>query len=110
MQPGAHHFAYAEVPLVMFVAVLALGTDIGDLLGHSRGSFEDFPAQSVPTRAAIGLGPDGAGDELEQLRLAGAVAADQQPALPGPDPPRHPAQHGPVTAIEIDAVEGDGDV
>jgi hypothetical protein len=46
---------------------------------------------------------------LQQLRLAGAIAADQQPALPGLDAPVHVARHRALAAIEIDAPERDGE-
>ena len=92
--PGADDFARAEIPLVVFVAILPLGADVRDFLADARGRVEGFAAQAIATQLAIGgLRPHGARDELEQLRLAGAVAADQQPALPGLDAPRNVAQH-----------------
>ena len=67
------------------------------------------PRQSIAAQlAARGFRPHAARDQLEQLRLAGAVAADQQPALPGLDAPVHVAQHRALAAIEIDAPERDG--
>ena len=101
--------ARAEVPVVVFVAVLALGTDVGDLVGDAGGRVEGFALPAVTAQlAACGFGPHAARDQFEQLGLAGAVAADQQPALPGLNAPVHVAQHRALAAIEIDAPERDG--
>src|SRR5690349_5219532 len=110
MQARADHLARTKIPLVMFVAVLALGTDVGNLLGYTGRCIEGLAEQPVATRAAIRLRPDRAGDGLEQPGLARAIATDQQPTLSGPDAPRDVAQHGTAAAIEIDAVERDGNM
>ena len=109
MQPGAHHLARAEIPLVVFVAVLALGADVGDFVGDAGRRVETFAAQAVAAQTLRrGLGPHGPREQFQQLGLAGAVAADQQPALSRADAPVDVAQHGAPAAIEIDAAERDG--
>ena len=82
MQPGTDHLAGAEIPLVVFVAILALGADIGDLVGDAGRRVETFAVQTVAAQPVRrGLGPHRAREQFQQLGLAGAIAADQQPAL-----------------------------
>jgi hypothetical protein len=53
-------------------------------------------------------GPHRTRNELQELGLAGAIAADQQPALSGPYLPANIAQHGATAAIQVDTAERDG--
>ena len=107
--PGAHDLARAEVPLVVFVAVLPLRADVGDFFAHAGGHVEVLAAPAIAAQlVARGFGPHAAGEQLEQLRLAGAIAADEQPALSGLDAPVHIAQHRALAAIEVDAPEREG--
>ena len=109
MHSGTDDFARAEVPFVMFVTILALGADVGDFIADTRGSVEGLTIEPIAARAtSAGFGPHGTRDEFEQLGLAGAVAADEQPALPRPYAPGNIAQHCALAAIEIDAAERDG--
>ena len=93
----------------MFVAVLALRADVGDFVADAGGRVEILAAPAVTSQlAARGLGPHAAREQLEQLRLARPVAADQQPALAWLDSPVDIAQHRALAAIEIDAPQRDG--
>jgi hypothetical protein len=67
-----------------------------------------MPAVS-PKLAASGFRPHAAGHHFQQLRLACAIAAHEQPALAGLNAKTDVAQNRALTAIEIDALERDGE-
>src|SRR5205807_4291669 len=88
IQAGPDDTLDRHVPAVALVLVLALGSEIGDLLLHLGGGAAAFAAEEVMAdRARRGRGPDSARDELQQLRLSGPVGASQHPAFPGPNGP-----------------------
>ena len=105
LHAGADHLVRPEIPVVVFVAVLAFRADVGDFVGDAGRRVEGLrhASGSDAVLVRVGLRPHAAREQLQQLRLAGAIAADQQPALPGPDAPGHVAQHRALAAIEIDA-------
>ena len=105
LHAGAHHLARAEIPVVVLVAVLAFGADVGDFFARRRPACRRFrrASDSGAARAPVGFGHTAPETQFEQLGLAGAVAADQQPALPRLDAPVDVAQHRALAAIEIDA-------
>ena len=39
-----HHFTRAEIPIVVLVAILTLGAEVGDLFAQARGGIESFAA------------------------------------------------------------------
>src|SRR4051812_48057105 len=108
MQSGAHHFVGREIPVVVLVAILALGADVGDVFRDAGRRVEGLAAGAVPAQPAIGLGPYRTRYQLQELRLARAVASHQQPALSRQDAPRHIAQYRAAAAIEIDLAKGYG--
>src|ERR1700682_3964104 len=82
-----------QVPAVALILVLSLRSEIRDFVLDSRGRAAELPAQEVVARRARRrCGPHDAGNEFQQLRLAGPVGAGQHPAFPWP--------YGPADVLE----------
>ncbi len=125
MQSGGNQFTHAQVPTVAGVFVLKFGAHVGNaalgfdqidrLAAHSitppiavecRAARPLVPAPCALARArAAGSRPHIAAQQLEQLRLAGAVVAHQGPALPRPQSPGDVTQNPFVAAPHAHCVQ-----
>ncbi len=111
MDARADDLFHGVVPAVAFVAVLAFGTDIGDLILRfvRRGAQLRAPAIAAH-RTSFRDGPYGSRNELQQLGLAGTVGTDEHPVLAGPDVPVDGAQDRPLPARHVDALQTDFEI
>ena len=106
--PGCDDALDRRVPAVAVVAVLALRTEIGHLGKRILRGVLPLAAEPVAAPlAARRFRPDRACHELEQLRLARTVGAEEQPALARRDLPPDVAQHGAAATVEVDVRELD---
>src|SRR5579883_713840 len=89
------------VPPVARILVLALRSDVSDLVLHLVWCTPDIPLPTILARpVAWGRRPYGAGDELQELRLSGTVRSGQHPALARADRPAHPLEDSAPIALE----------
>src|ERR1700722_12508209 len=101
MQAGRDDLLDAKIPVVMLVAILPLRPQVGDLVLDAIGIIKDLAAVAIPSAGAVSGGrPDVAGQQLEQLRLARAVRAAEQPALSRPNAPIDSAQYRSATEAQ----------
>ena len=107
MQAGGDQIANREIPAVARVLVLQLGADVGD----ARLRLDDIDlaaADSIDAPLATGgCRPHIGGKQFEQLRLAGAVLADERPALAGVQLQVDVAQRPFLAAPHADGVQRD---
>ncbi len=93
MQTGRDQILHTQVPTIARVLILPLASDIG----HTRFGVRQVDRAPSLSKDAFRLlacpnsawrrGPDIAAQEFEQLRLTGAIVAEQCPALTGPQLP-----------------------
>ncbi len=96
----------AVIPAVAFIAILTFRTHIGDLILRLIGSRAQFTAPAIAThRPQLRIRPDGARDQLQQLRLPRTVGAHENPMLSWPDLPIDATQHGSLPALHVDALQ-----
>jgi len=107
MQAGRNQVAHAQVPTVARIFVLQFGADIGNpaLRFDQIHPFAAHPITSPCVSPHIGGRPYVAAQGLEQLRLAGAVVAEQRPALPGTQAPGDVTQNPFAAAPHADRVQ-----
>src|SRR5256886_10185847 len=92
-----------DLPIIL---VLPLRPEIGDFLLDPKGRAAELPAEEVMARRARSrIRPHDAGDEFQQLRLAGAVGSGQHPAFPWPYGPADAFQDGAPAAVQAEARE-----
>src|SRR5580704_19345300 len=100
MDAGANDLLDRMVPAVALVTILAFGSDIGDFVLRLVGCVARLPSPPItPQRAPFRNRPDGSGDQLQQLSLAGAVGAHEHPVLAGANVPIDGAQHRAIAAL-----------
>src|SRR6185312_1185272 len=111
MDAGSDHLLDGVIPAVARISILALGTDVPDLVLYLMGGTPQLALPVVVADLAAGRRrPYRAGDELQQLGLPGAVRTCQHPPLAGTDGPAHILENPPPVAIEAHAVQAHCDV
>src|SRR6266436_1457188 len=107
MQAAGHEVQHRKIPTVESIFILKFGADVGDaLLGRDEidgtgpeGVGADFTARRCR--------PHIRAEQFEKLRLAGAVAANERPTLPGIQAQRYVPQGPRVAPPHADGVQLD---
>ena len=100
-QAGADDLECGEVPAMPFVPILTLRTEISDVVEYLlRRVLPLSPPKISTRRSGRGVGPHGAGNEFEQLRLSRTVFAEQQPSLCRLEPPVDLIENQPLISVQ----------
>src|ERR1700722_2111050 len=109
MQSRGEEVGDAQVPAVAAVLVLHFGAEIGDP-ALRLDEIDLAPAETIDAPACgRGGGPHIAREQLEKLRLARTVGADESPALPRMHLEREIAQHPPAPTLHARGVQRDAE-